>query len=257
MDDDSATALAALTIGRGWALYVGPVETGQVHRHHAAQLAWSGAEPLSVAGTWGVLKAPGHLVPADVPHQLVAARAVRILFVDPTLLEHEPANAAEYPVELTPLQVDLLEDELMRWRQDPSSEASTEIALRARRDPRWGLTLEWLDQALDGPARCDDAARAVGLSPSRFMHWFAETSGLAFRAYVRWLRLQRAVRALSEGANLTVAAHEAGFADSAHLSRTFVATFGMRPTNLRSVRIVCTDQTKPPVRLRGLVLVHH
>ena len=142
MDDDSATAVAALTVGRGWALYVGPVETGHIHRHHAAQLAWSGEEPLSVAGTWSVLKAPGHLVPADVPHQLVAARAVRILFLDPTVLEQEPENAAEEPVELTPLQVDVLEDELMRWRQEPSSEASTGIAVRASSDPRWRLTLE-------------------------------------------------------------------------------------------------------------------
>ena len=34
------------------------------------------------------------------------------------------------------------------------------------------------------------------------------------------------------GSSLTEAAHEAGFADSAHLSRTFRATFGIAPSFL-------------------------
>lgn len=258
MDDEHAASVPSLTIGRGWALYVGPVEAARLHRHNAAQLAWSGADMLSVAGAWGVLQARGHLLAADVPHELAAARSARLMFLDPTVLEHEQTNIAqEGVVALTPLQVDVLESELVRWQQGPSSADLTVTADRASNDRRWRLTLEWLDRALEGPARCEDAALAAGLSPSRFMHWFAQTSGLAFRAYVRWLRLQRAVRALSAGSNLTVAAHEAGFSDSAHLSRTFVATFGMRPANLRAVRIACTDQTRPPVLLRGLNLLHH
>jgi AraC-like DNA-binding protein len=34
------------------------------------------------------------------------------------------------------------------------------------------------------------------------------------------------------GVSLTTAAHEAGFADSAHLSRTFKRMFGMTPSDL-------------------------
>ncbi len=258
MDDGSSAAVPELTIGRGWALYVGPVEAAGLHRHHAAQLAWSGDAPLSVTGAWGVLQSHGHVLAADILHQLAAARAARLLFLDPTALEHEQVGVVrDGVVALTPLQVDVLENEWNRWREAPSSAASSGDAESDSNDPRWRLTLAWLDRALEGTARCEDAALAVGLSASRFMHWFAETSGLPFRAYVRWLRLQRAVRSLSAGSNLTVAAHEAGFADSAQLSRTFVATFGMRPANLRAVRIACTDQTKPPVLLHGLNLLHH
>ncbi|GAL02818.1 hypothetical protein JCM19237_5711 [Photobacterium aphoticum] len=36
-----------------------------------------------------------------------------------------------------------------------------------------------------------------------------------------------AIRQIRQGSNATQAAHNAGFADSAHLSRTFKATFGL------------------------------
>ena len=38
------------------------------------------------------------------------------------------------------------------------------------------------------------------------------------------------------GASWTGAAHEAGFADSAHLTRTFVRMFGINPADLSNVR---------------------
>ncbi|WP_066342313.1 helix-turn-helix transcriptional regulator [Azohydromonas lata] len=115
--------------------------------------------------------------------------------------------------------------------------------------------LKWLEQALDGPVRIEDAAEVVGLSPSRFMHWFSKASGLSFHAYVCWLRLQRAVRTLSDGSTLTEAAHLDGFAESPHLMRTFAATLGVPPVPPHGVRIECADDTKPLLTPDGLALV--
>ncbi len=67
----------------------------------------------------------------------------------------------------------------------------------------------------------------VNLSPSRFRHLFIKEVGLAFRPYVLWLRLGRAVEAFAAGETLTAAAYRAGFADSAHLSRTFRRMYGI------------------------------
>lgn len=80
---------------------------------------------------------------------------------------------------------------------------------------------------LDAPLSLPEAASAACLSPSRARHLFVAQTGLPFRAYVLWLRIQRAVQLYAAGASLTDAAHEAGFADSAHLSRTFRRTFGL------------------------------
>ncbi|BDB29208.1 helix-turn-helix domain-containing protein (plasmid) [Cupriavidus sp. P-10] len=153
------------------------------------------------------------------------------------------------------MQVDMLEDELDRWLRGAMPPEAANVSHPATEATRWASILQWLESALEGPVHVAHAADAVGLSSSRFMHWFAEASGLSFRAYVRWLRLQRAVRTLSDGCTLTEAAHLAGFADSAHLTRTFVSTFGVRPAALRGARIVCTSQSKPPLTLHGLEFV--
>ncbi len=255
MGDLDNAGQSALTLGRGWAFYVGPVEAGQVHRHHAEQIAWSVGGLLKVAGPWGSLEAHGHVLAADVPHCLSAPLGVRMVFLDPTMSSSVKGYVAKAGVvALTMLQVDVLEAELTRWHESAASDGFPDAARHAWDDRRWRETAEWVERSLDGPVRCQDAALAAGLSESHFMHWFAERSGLAFRAYVRWLRLQRAVRALADGSNLTAAAHEAGFSDSAHLSRTVVATFGIRPASLRAIRIRCTDRMSPPVTLRGLAI---
>jgi AraC-like DNA-binding protein len=84
---------------------------------------------------------------------------------------------------------------------------------------------------------CDDfslktLAAISGLSKSRFMHVFTESTGVALRPYILWLRLQRACCELMAGASVTAAAHSAGFSDAAHLTRTFRRMLGMTPTEL-------------------------
>jgi AraC family transcriptional regulator len=78
----------------------------------------------------------------------------------------------------------------------------------------------------------EDAAAAVALSSSRFRHLFVQETGTSFRAYLLWLRLQIAIQHVMEGGSWTNAAHEAGFADSSHLNRTFRRMFGLSPTSL-------------------------
>lgn len=86
---------------------------------------------------------------------------------------------------------------------------------------------------LDGPISLADVVEATGLSASRLRHLFVEQTGLPFKTYLLWLRLTRAVGCMAAGAPLTQAAHEAGFADSAHFSRTFRRMFGIAPAQLR------------------------
>ena len=80
-------------------------------------------------------------------------------------------------------------------------------------------------------------AADAALSPSRFAHAFRDQTGMAVRPYLRWLRLARALQAASHGQSLTDAAHEAGFADAAHFTRTMRRHFGVTPGSvLRSLR---------------------
>jgi AraC-like DNA-binding protein len=85
---------------------------------------------------------------------------------------------------------------------------------------------------LDQSVHLGQVAAAVGISASRLGHLFSDELGLPFRAYVRWARLQRAIDHARQGSTLTDAAHAAGFADSAHLTRVCHEMFGLAPSLL-------------------------
>ena len=76
-------------------------------------------------------------------------------------------------------------------------------------------------------------AAAVHLSPDRFRHLFMKETGVGFRAYLLWQRLDCSLTAYVAGESLTEAAHTGGFADSAHFSRTFRRMFGIAPASVR------------------------
>ncbi|MGW1990896.1 AraC family transcriptional regulator [Embleya sp. NPDC001921] len=100
------------------------------------------------------------------------------------------------------------------------------------RHPALSAALARLPEALAAgePVRITELAARAGVSASRLGHLFAEQLGLPFPAWVRWARLRAAMDAARDGANLTEAAHAAGFADSPHLTRTFRAMFGITPS---------------------------
>ena len=89
-----------------------------------------------------------------------------------------------------------------------------------------------LSQTGGAPMSLAEAAALVHLSPSRFRHLFVAETGTTFRAYALWVRIQHAIVAMMAGRSWTDAAHAAGFADSAHLNRTFRRMFGISPNML-------------------------
>ncbi|MCC6622303.1 MAG: helix-turn-helix transcriptional regulator [Deltaproteobacteria bacterium] len=101
------------------------------------------------------------------------------------------------------------------------------------RDPRIQKTIAWVSDRLHEEVSLDDVAALVRLSPGRARHLFVQETGLPFRTFVLWLRLTRALERFASGASLTDAAHDAGFSDSAHLSRTFRRMFGIAAASLR------------------------
>jgi len=103
-------------------------------------------------------------------------------------------------------------------------------------DLRIQKIIDYAAAHLEEPLSLERASQGIYLSPSRLRHLFVEQTGLAFKTYVLWLRLVRAVQAYSEGSSLTEAAHQAGFSDSAHFSRIFRRTFGLPATTLTRIQ---------------------
>lgn len=110
---------------------------------------------------------------------------------------------------------------------------------RARRtlDPRIARAVASLSEEGEEAMPVADAARAVGLSASRFQHLFAQEVGVPFRRFRVWRRLRGAIGAIAAGSSFTDAAHGAGFFDQAHFARAFRQAFGAPASpSLRKVR---------------------
>lgn len=85
-------------------------------------------------------------------------------------------------------------------------------------------------QLLEKSLNIKEVANHVHLSESRLAHLFKEQIDIPFRKYVLLSRFRQAVKSIIAGNNLTIAAYDAGFSDSAHFSRTCNAMFGIRPS---------------------------
>jgi AraC-like DNA-binding protein len=106
--------------------------------------------------------------------------------------------------------------------------------------PRLMRALEEVEaRARDEALTLDMLASSVALSPSRLCTLFRQQAELSFRQYRRWIRLWLALLVALDGVRLRDAAHEVGFADQAHFSRTCRASFGLSPADLVRLGSAC------------------
>ncbi len=113
-------------------------------------------------------------------------------------------------------------------QRGPHSSVGAEAELQL--DPRVARTVMMLREEAEHPFSIREIAAQVALSESRFSHLFSRQMCVSPRRYLVWLRLREALQLLAAGASVTHAAYGAGFADSAHLARTFRGMLGIPPT---------------------------
>ena len=221
------------------------------HSHHAIQITASIVGDLMLSTGDLTLRAPYLAVAPDQRHRFEAHGLLVFIFVEPeshmgraltaTLFKDRPLMRLEPSAIghlLRPLATTfdeaLYNEALLRVGRAIVEQLAPGTQAQLP-DPRVQKIIDYAAAHLDKPLSLEAGSRGIYLSPSRLWHLFAEQPGLAFKTYVLWLRLVRAVQAYSEGSNLTEAAHAAGFADSAHFSRTFRRTFGLPATTLTKV----------------------
>jgi AraC family transcriptional regulator len=245
----------ALATGRvffwtGGSLWIGRGEgRTEWHSHHALQiaLALDGACLFRSEGEhW--TEFAGALVGSDCLHQFEVAGAPTVahLFVEPETAEGRALRAWLGGATIAPLpgpqqqaMAQALRSVLHAPAQTVLDAARQAVATLAGVpapaqpvDGRVARAIAHARERLHAGVTLASAAEAAALSPSRLRHLFMQETGTGFRVYVLWLRLNAAIQSANAGHNWTEAAHEAGFADSAHLTRTFKRMFGINPAAL-------------------------
>ena len=214
---------------------IGPTDT---HAHHAVQIITATTALTVIDGHGGRHVGTKVVVPADAPHRIEAGAQVgTVVFLEP---ESAPGRAAHSravrsgwtvtPV-LSPTRRRALAtvvDELIAHLAPATGDYGT-----AARHPAIDDALLLLpDLVAAGSVSGTELAAQLGLSASRLTHLFTEQVGIPLRRYVLWSRLRAAITRVQAGDDLTGAAHGAGFADSAHLTRTTREMFGLPPSVL-------------------------
>jgi AraC family transcriptional regulator len=219
------------------------------HSHHAIQVTFAlkGEFRLSVGKE--VLCGPVAAVAANVSHTFQASGVAAFLFIAPessaglslkqTLFASKSVvNVAKGPLvsalgELRECYERGANAEELRQLGQRLIAAWPKADQRSLPDHRVRQMIEYARNHLEGQITLPAAARIAHLSDGRARHLFVASTGLPFKTFVLWLRLERAIARYAGGSSLTEAAHDAGFADSAHLSRTFRRTFGLPAAALR------------------------
>ncbi len=214
------------------------------HAHHAIQLTFSVGGSFAFRIDDGVVEGPVVLIAPDVPHAYAPQGRNAMIFVEPesrigaaVLRDLAGRRSARLDPEIFADIADRLACIFGEHRPQDAMLAGLgqELAVRLAGDDvpvhaidqRIARVLERLSGALDSRLDAGEAADIACLSESRFSHLFVQEVGLPYRTYVLWRRLMVAVNGIAGGSTLTNAAHDAGFADSAHFSRTFLRMFGV------------------------------
>ena len=238
-----------LVIGRGSA-EMGPVP---MHAHYAIQIAF-GVEPgvrfrTDDREAWA--EYAGAIIPSRQPHAMYARHGQPnvVLFIEPETREGRALTerrvrdgiAAIPPA----LHAELAPPLFAAWQEERSAAAVERAARQLIRvltggvpptvvaDERILRATAHIRARLDAPLTLDEVAEVACLSPSRFRHLFVEQTGVALRPYILWRRFLRVWELLTAGESLSSAAHAAGFADAAHLTRTSRSMFGFPPSTMQ------------------------
>ncbi|MCE0777996.1 helix-turn-helix domain-containing protein [Pseudomonas sp. NMI542_15] len=193
------------------------------HVHYAHQILVGLGADVEVRLGEQICSGPQVLIASRQPHAILSHGVPCLtLFAEP--LAFDLADLAQ-ACEQAGNSAELLAESLGRWPRRPL-------------DPRLEKALERI-RALDHktlPAQ--ELASTAALSISQLERLFSGSLKLSVRRLVLWQRLRVALQRALGGASLTEAALAAGFADSAHFTRSVRHQFGLSPRSvLRHLRL--------------------
>lgn len=235
-----------MLIGRAYAVT-------PMHSHYAIQIAFGSEFGIrfrpSEREQW--TEYAGVIIPSRQPHSMDASVVPGnvVLFVEPETREGRAltelfsgGGIAALPDDriakvAAPLFAAFRNQRTVRALTDAARgvvlEFTRGIEPSAVSDPRILRAVAYINSHLDRALTLDEIAAEAYLSPSRFRHLFVEETGMALRPYILWRRFVLVWDLLAKGETLSAAAHRAGFADAAHLTRTSRRMFGLPPSALQ------------------------
>jgi len=250
----NATGVGHFVSWDGGCLFVSRADTVvPMHAHYAIQVAFGSTPGIRFRSSereeW--TEYVGAIIPSRQPHTMDATRVPynAVIFIEPETREGRALNELYLAEGIAELPNDLLAEMAPRlfaaWLEHRSASAIADAARHLIQaltrgvepavvsDERILRATAYIKSHLESSLTLEEVAAQAFLSPSRFRHLFVEQTGMALRPYILWRRFLRVWELLMAGESLSTAAHRAGFADAAHLTRTSRRMFGFPPSALQ------------------------
>ena len=241
--DSKAKWEGGLVLDHGIVTYFGSGALAAAHRHDAVQIVLGLDHFLDLTIDGVAMRLRAAVVPVRLEHRLMSTGRTAVILAEPfgrmgaalTTLGREREGQDLWP------QLSAIAGQEMRSVTDLATWSITVIeALTgmtyseawANVRPAILHVRRYVEEHLDGVPRLSEIADVLGFSDRQLRRIIDEELGMPFRRYVLWRRLRIAALRVHGGADLTTAAIEAGFSDSAHLSRVFRQMFGMTPSDV-------------------------
>ena len=201
-----------------------------VHANLTSCIIFGRERTVSVESASGVVWGDAVFVDANWAHVVnFHGGAVDVIYLEPEQSSRFGAR------QLSKAAQRLLDDQIDEWSVE-SAAALLDMLGHAKQslDPAISDIEHRIN--VDPMLRLSDreASDMARLERTTMLRRFKRQTGMTFRAYKNWSALKYAARLIGEGELLGTAGLDAGFADAAHFSRQFRATFGLSPTEARS-----------------------
>ena len=230
-------------------LSIGRTDLLAPHTHATAELVVSFDTAVHCKTAKGeAVRSLSLLIPPGLEHQNTHVDPLcPVLYLDPEGGDYESLSSRlgnpERVVSLGGLEGGLRRLMLNIYQKKPSSVEvdrllnialfGESVAPDSQRDARVEAVVELIKTDLSASISVEELASGVHLSTDRLLHLFKSQIGVPLRQYRTWLRLREASKLVREGLSMTLAAHQAGFFDSAHFSRAFKRQFGVSPRGMQ------------------------
>ncbi len=201
-----------------------------VHSNLASCILFGRERSLSIETANGTFWGEAILVDANWAHVVdFHGGTAEVIYLAPDQGRRHGARA------LPKAALRILEDQIDRWSVDSAADLVDCLGFtEPQSDPAISAIRCRID--IDPMLRLSEieASRIARLERTTMLRRFKRQTGMTFRAYKNWTALKHAARLIGEGEPLGIAGLDAGFADAAHFSRQYRATFGLSPTEGRN-----------------------
>ncbi len=201
-----------------------------VHSNLAACILFGRERSLSIKAANGTFWGEAILVDANWAHAVDFHGGIaEVIYLAPDQAGRHGARA------LPRAALRILEDHIDRWSVDGAAELVDCLGfIEPLNDPAISAIQGRIE--IDPMVRLSEieASLIARLERTTMLRRFKRQTGMTFRAYKNWTALKHAARLIGKGEALGVAGLDAGFADAAHFSRQYRATFGLSPTEGRN-----------------------